>query len=189
MKLIQGLWQRMRSTALSILALSVGVTLSSAAFAGKTSQSGTTLQAYKTIDICSRPDGKWLYSGEVSVWNEGTSGIATEGLSIYDCIQNKTSGPNFIDKYCAELVDPPGGTVIPAGTDLDTATTFPFSFVGDPLPGTVRNAAKVTITNHSGHLGTPLRGPVRLHLYAGLLGQQAERGLARPLLPERGVLC
>jgi len=116
---------------------------------------GTTLQAYKTLDICDMGDGTWRYSGVVSIWNEGS--LATQGLAILDCVQNKTSGPTFTNQYCA-LLTSGGATSIPPGTTFGTATTFNYSFVAAPLPGTIRNDAKVTITNHSGHLGSPF-GP------------------------------
>jgi hypothetical protein len=119
-------------------------------------QSGATLQAYKTIDICDLGDGTWRYSGVVSVWNEGTT-VATTGLKIVDCIQNKVSGPTWANAHCSILTD--GGIVsIPPGTTFGTAITFAYSFVAAPLPGTIRNDALVTITNHSGHIGVPF-GP------------------------------
>ena len=63
---------------------------------------GATLSASKTVDICSVGDtGLWRYSGAVSIWNDGA--VATQGLAIYDCIQNKDSGPKFTDNYCAYL--------------------------------------------------------------------------------------
>lgn len=117
-------------------------------------KNGTTLAAYKTIDICSvssNPD-IWRYSGEVSIWNQGA--VDTEGLQITDFLQNKTgtdwqSGPVLLSL---------AGTVIPKGTTQLTAITFPYTWEGAALPGTVRNVATITITNHSGSLGTP-KGP------------------------------
>ena len=62
---------------------------------------GTTLQASKTIDVCVNSDGSYTYSGVVSVWNEGA--LATQGLSIVDCVQNKVSGPVWTDNFCQQL--------------------------------------------------------------------------------------
>ncbi len=59
-------------------------------------QSGATLQAFKTIDICDLGNGKWRYLGVVSVWNEGSTD--TQGLKIVDCVQNNVSGPHFTDQ-------------------------------------------------------------------------------------------
>ena len=129
-------------------------------------QSGATLQAFKTIDICDLGNGKWRYSGVVSVWNE--SSTDTQGLKIVDCVQNKVSGPHFTDQYCSILTDG-GVVVIPAGTTAGTAITFHYSFVQDSLPGTIRNDAKLTITNHSGSLGTPF-GPEPKATWVGDVG-------------------
>jgi hypothetical protein len=130
------------------------------------SAAGATLQASKTIDICDPGDGvNWIYSGEVSVWNEGVTD--TQGLKIFDCIQQKNvSGPNFTDQYCAVLTDL-GVVVIPGLTPEETAITFPYSFTAAPLDRTIRNRAKVTITNHSGQTpGTPF-GPEPKATYTG----------------------
>jgi hypothetical protein len=113
----------------------------------------------KTIDICVLPglndqgEVQWRYSGDVSVWNEGV--VDTQNLTIIDTIQKKGSGSTWVDKYSAVLA-PPG--VIPAGTTLATATVFPYSFDATKLTGDIRNVATITITNHSGSLGTP-KGP------------------------------
>ena len=124
------------------------------ALAQKPGQNGTTLAASKTIDICSLDDQTWLYSGEVSVWNEGV--LDTVGLAIKDCIQHKITG-KFADVYCAASFDP-APTSIPAGTTKETATVFKYTITGAPLPGDIRNAAAVTILNHSGSLGKA-KGP------------------------------
>ena len=126
-------------------------------------QNGTTLAASKTIEICSRADGQWEYSGEVSVWNSGV--INTEGFKIVDTIQSKISGPTWTTRFTSDTVAPVG-TVIPAGTTQLTALTFPYSFVGPALQGDIRNVAKVTITNHSGQLGKVF-GPEPKATYLG----------------------
>jgi len=122
---------------------------------GASPKAGATLQASKTIDVCALDQSTWRFSGVVSVWNEGNRD--TQGLTIYDCIQNKVSGPTWTDNYCQFLTS--GGTVvIPALTFEVDAIAFPYSVSAAPLPGTIRNDAKVTITNHSAHIGTPF-GP------------------------------
>ena len=91
----------------------------------------------------------------VSVWNEGSRD--TQGLTIYDCIQNKVSGPTWTNAYCQYLTS--GGAVVIPGLTLEVnAIPFPYSVSAAPLPGTIRNDARLTITNHSGHIGTPF-GP------------------------------
>jgi hypothetical protein len=115
-------------------------------------RNGTTLAAYKTLDICSVNATTWRYFGAVSLYNEGA--VATEGLVITDKLQNKT-GTVWIDGPTAFSVS---GTVIPPGTTATTAVVFPYLIEGVPLDGLIRNVATITITNHSGSLGTP-KGP------------------------------
>jgi hypothetical protein len=116
-------------------------------------KNGTTLAAYKTLDICiAQVDPvKWRYSGDIAVWNEGA--VATQGLTIIDTIQHKVGtewvlGLNVPITVTAE---------IPAGTTSLTPTIFHYSVDDYPLSGTVRNVANVTITNHSG--STVPKGP------------------------------
>jgi hypothetical protein len=124
---------------------------SSGAFAqGK---NGTTLAAYKTLDVCSMNETTWQYSGVVSVWNEGA--VDTVGFLLNDWIQNQVVGPTWTNRY--NPIASSGG-LIPKGTNLGTATTFSYSVEGAPLPGTIRNVASITILNHSGSLGTA-KGP------------------------------
>jgi hypothetical protein len=125
---------------------------------------GTTLAAYKTIDICVVDANTWKYSGEVAVWNEGA--VDTQGLKICDYIQKKNiSGPNWTTVFGKDEIG--GGAVIAAGTTQQTATAFPYSFQGAPITSVdIRNVADVTILNHSGHLGTPF-GPSPKATYAG----------------------
>jgi hypothetical protein len=122
---------------------------------GASLKAGTTLQASKTIDICALDQNTWRYSGVVSVWNEGN--LDTQGLTIHDCIQNKVSGPTWASPYC-QYVTSGGTVVIPALTFEVDAIPFPYSFTAAPLPGSIRNDASVTITNHSAHIGKPF-GP------------------------------
>src|SRR6266581_77203 len=91
----------------------------------------TTLTASKTLDICTPDAGAtWVYSGEISVWNEGA--VDTQGLTITDCIQNSTGGPEGGNTYCSPTdfsitsSITPTPTVIPAGTTKETATTFTY---------------------------------------------------------------
>jgi hypothetical protein len=144
-----------RSFAVAVLALA-------AVPAWAAGKNGTTLAASKTIDICQLADGSWHYSGEVSVWNEGA--VATVGLAIQDCIQNKTDSGPFVDTYCGNL----SVTEIPAGTTEPNATVFPYSFDAAPLDPYIRNVARVTILNHSGSIGIP-KGPQPRATWTGLV--------------------
>jgi hypothetical protein len=145
-----------RSNLKALLALAVSALIfigSGAALAAKPpgTTNGTTLQASKTVDVCANDDGSYTYSGVVSVWNEGA--LATQGLSIIDCVQNKVSGRVWTDNFCQQLNT--SGTQIPAFTFEAGATLFPYSASNGLLPGDIRNSAKVTILNHSGSIGTP----------------------------------
>lgn len=157
---------------LALGALALVAVAGSPAYAQKKTEgkSGTTLAASKTLDICTvsdpndTPDNPlddiWRYSGEVSVWNEGA--VDTMGLIVNDWIQNKTVG-QFKDQYQALYQV---GPEIQAGTTLETATVFPYSIDAAALAGDIRNRVKVTITNHSGSLGTPT-GPEPKATYSG----------------------
>lgn len=127
--------------------------------------SGTTLAASKTIEICRVNDSTWRYYGEISVWNQGV--VFTQGLAIQDCIQNKTGSGQFADVpgYCTTTFDPLLQEIAPGTTDL-TADVYKYKIEGAPLTGDIRNIARVTITNHSGSLGTP-KGPEPKATYEG----------------------
>lgn len=133
-------------------------------------QSGTTLAAYKTLDICEvTPETEnapavWYYSGVIAVWNEGA--VPTEGLAIVDVIQNKLSGPTWNPAYSVSITLEPA--VIPAGTTREEATVFTYGYEGPALLGDIRNVVTVTITNHSGSLGTP-KGPEPKATWNGLV--------------------
>jgi hypothetical protein len=142
-------------TALAVMAVST-----TPAFARPTpAQNGTTLAAYKTIDICDElnANGKWTVFGEIAVWNEGA--VDTVGLAITDTVYIKV-GSKFVVLCSATILDPI--TEIPAGTTLATATIFKYACeitAGSVLAtDTVKNTANITILNHSGSLGTP-KGP------------------------------
>lgn len=128
-------------------------------------QNGTTLAAYKTIDICQvraptdTDPGLWRYSGEIALWNEGA--VDTVGLTIVDVIENKVGNGKWQTAYTTLTISPVQGVdtlVIPAGTTMETAITIPYSYDGPPLPGMIRNRATITILNHSSSLGKP-KGP------------------------------
>jgi hypothetical protein len=117
-------------------------------------QSGTSLQAAKTIDICVQSDGLWRFSGVITVSNTGAQ--ETQNLTITDRVEWKKGNMDWT-QLCYALVGYAGQ--IPA---LQTAT-FPYACVSPPPPGwqtgvAIRNQALVTITNHSGQLGQPF-GP------------------------------
>lgn len=147
-------------------ALSGFVVVAAVTFAGPVAfaagVNGTTLAGYKTIDICTVDDATWRYSGEIAVWNEGATD--TVGLAISDLIEHKT-GNKWV-KAADVPVDYSGE--IPAGTTQETALTFPYSIDLEPLAGTIRNNATITILNHSGHLNKPF-GPNPKATYAGLM--------------------
>lgn len=137
----------------------VAVATMAAPASAASGKSGTTLAAYKTIDVCevspateSAP-AVWRYSGQIAAWNEGA--VATLGLSIVDTIQQDL-GSGFAGAFTCGLTDPV--TEIAAGTTLLTATTFNYSCDGPAILGGIRNSAQLTILNHSGSVGTP-KGP------------------------------
>ena len=110
------------------------------------------MAASKTVDICSVGDGTWIYSGVVSVWNEGA--VDTINLAVNDCIQSKSGNGQYKDVLasCALISAP--GQVIQAGTLQVNATTFDYAYQGPPIAtGYIRNIARVTILNHSGNIG------------------------------------
>jgi hypothetical protein len=116
------------------------------------SKNGTTLAAFKTIDVCAVDTGIWRYSGVLAVYNEGV--VATQGLVINDRIQNKTD-TTWIDGPVALHSE---GEIIPSGTTYATAIMFPYTTDSAALPGLIRNVATITIMNHSGSMGIP-KGP------------------------------
>jgi len=130
------------------------------------SRAGTTLAAYKTIDICDLGNGMWRYSGEIAVWNEGA--VDTVGFTINDWIEVKpfnSAGPEWIKLGDVFVNYMP--REIPAGTTQETAIVFPYS-VNLPacMYGYIRNNVQLTILNHSGSLGTP-KGPNPKATYMG----------------------
>lgn len=148
--------------------VSLAMVLGSGPTLAQNNRNGTTLAAAKTIDICVVEGATvptWKYSGVVSVWNEGV--IDTIGFKMQDCIQNKPGTGQFKDVagYCTTSFDP-AIHEITAGTTLATASTFNYAILGLPLSGDIRNIARPTITNHSGHLGQAY-GPEPKATWAG----------------------
>ncbi len=112
-------------------------------------QSGATLDASKTFDICSIDSTTWRYSGIISVWNSGA--VSTIGLAINDFVESKVGGgPDWTFGF---IVPVAVSGEIPAGTTEGTAVTFPYSIDAPAVVGSIRNNLTVTILNHSGHLG------------------------------------
>ena len=85
--------------------------------------------------------------GEVCVTNGGER--PTENLKIVDTVQYKTGSGQFQD-YVSVSVNPSAKPVLEPGESY----CYPYTVAFAPVPDAqYRNAAKVTITNHSGHLG------------------------------------
>ena len=118
-------------------------------------KAGTTLAAYKTIDICKVDDSTWRISGDIAVWNEGV--VDTTGLHIVDTVQNKPGSQTTWTAVagCNPALDITPAQQIPAGTTQLTATSFQYSCLSAPLQDYIRNSVVVTILNHSGSVGTP----------------------------------
>lgn len=131
-------------------------------------KNGTTLAAYKTLDICEVNSTTWRYSGLIALWNQGA--VATTGLAITDQVQYKVGTTWSLGFYVPITIY----GEIPAGTTLDTATVFPYSVDRGPLPGTVRNVASITITNHSG--STVPKGPETKFTYTGTVTPCTQTG-------------
>lgn len=90
--------------------------------------------------------------GEVCVTNGGS--VATEGLQILDVIQTKSGGSNYQDLK-SQAIPVAQKAVLVAGESY----CYPYEITFTGTPGSqYRNTARVTITNHSGHLGSPF-GP------------------------------
>lgn len=145
-----------------MLAAALGVGAPAMAQEVQNGQNGTTLAAYKTLDICTVDDGIWRYSGVIAVWNEGVQD--TSGLKIEDVIQNKT-GKQWLNALYPDVFV---SGEIPAGTTKLTATSFPYSIEAGSLAGAIRNSATVTILNHSGQLGKAF-GPSPKATYSGTM--------------------
>lgn len=146
-----------------LMACGGGSSMQSDAQAARQGVNATTLAGYKTLDICRVDEATWRYSGVISVWNTGA--LDTVGFTIDDFVESKT-GNKFAKAFDVFTSYQPGE--IPAGTTLETATTFPYSVDAAPLAGTIRNNASLTILNHSNYVGTAF-GPNPKATYAGEL--------------------
>jgi len=135
----------------AIAALAAAVFVIRPAFAAQGGQSGATLQADKTIEICDNGDGTWTFSGAVAVWNTGTNNAT--GCQITDVVEQKNvSGPNW-SPLCTALDMASCGNLsgtVPGGTDENHAFSTTYSCEAPAATRTVRNNAQVTIDNHSG---------------------------------------
>jgi hypothetical protein len=90
--------------------------------------------------------------GEVCITNGGA--VATENLTVTDIIQYKTGSGQF-QNLVSNPVDLSTKPVLLPGETY----CYPYSFEFEPVDGAIyRNEADITITNHSGYLGTPF-GP------------------------------
>lgn len=90
--------------------------------------------------------------GDVCVTNGGS--VPTQGLAIVDVVQVKTGSGQFQD-YASKPVDVSSKPVLAAGE----TKCYPYEVTFTPVKDAdYRNTARVTITNHSGHLGEPF-GP------------------------------
>lgn len=80
--------------------------------------------------------------------------VPTQGLSIVDVVQVRTGSGQFQD-HASKPVDVSSKPVLAAGE----TKCYPYEVTFAPVDGAqYRNTARVTITNHSGHLGEPF-GP------------------------------
>jgi hypothetical protein len=157
---------------MAVIAVGVLVARHEVAAAGPKGVNGTTLTAYKTLDICEVAPASgdtpaiWRYFGEIAVWNTGA--IDTVGLAIDDWIQTKVAGGQYYNilqvpqgqisiksnPYNVTLASPLGE--IQAGTTQTTATVFSYWVEGPALdPLYIKNVANITILNHSNYIGTP----------------------------------
>lgn len=115
-------------------------------------QNGTgLLVSLLTVGVC-QTGGQLTASGAITVTNEGS--VATEGLTLSPRMQYKAGRGPFQNLAGAAQ------TIVPAVQLAAGSTeTYAFSFTFTPVAGAkYRLAARVTITNHSGSLGTP-KGP------------------------------
>lgn len=118
----------------------------------------------EAIDICSGNEGSVYYTitliktqvGEVDVYGvRGTitvhngGAVATENLKLVDQVEYKTGAGQFQDLLGASQIIIPTTQLGPGETGY-----YDYEITFDPIEGaTYRNSVKVTITNHSGHLG------------------------------------
>jgi hypothetical protein len=88
-------------------------------------------------------------SGTITVWNGPDGDRPTENLKIVDQVEYKTGSESFQPLPGATQTIIPSQQLAP-----DERRTYDYHIPFTPIPGaTYRNTVKVTITNHSGHLG------------------------------------
>lgn len=113
--------------------------------------SGNTGSIYYTITLTKTQVGEvdvYGVRGTITVYNGGA--VATENLKLVDQVEYQTGGGPYEDL--------PGATqTITPTTQLGPGETgyYNYEITLTPVPGarSYRNSVKVTITNHSGHLG------------------------------------
>ncbi len=113
--------------------------------------SGNTVPVHYTITLTKTQVAEvdvYGVRGTITVLNDGDE--PTENLTIVDTIEYKLSGgPTWypIDSY----------TFNPDVLNPGETGEYPYEFVFTPVPDAVeyRNSANITITNHSGSIGTP----------------------------------
>lgn len=93
-----------------------------------------------------------FFSGEVCVKNGGA--VPTQDLQIIV----KLTNPSGSTLYGTNMVNVSGNPVLDSGETGCYPYTVTFSNPADAVAGTYKVTADITITNHSGHLGTPF-GP------------------------------
>jgi hypothetical protein len=140
------------------------VAVASAALVTPAAATDTTLWAKKTLDICIIDKYKWKYSGEIIVKNTGH--YSTYGLALKDRICLGYTCPASYAHIVPSPASASGGfdpdpntssvTIAPGQTRV-----FEYFLKAPPLDPAkeIRNEAKVTIKNYSGHAGTDF-GPV-----------------------------
>lgn len=125
---------------LPALALALGALILGSVQARADGQSGTTLSAVVT-GACG--NGNSTFSGVITVTNGG--GVATENLTI----TAQLTSPSGAIVYQTEPIDVSAHPVLQPGESY----SYPYSFTL-PKNATYKVTAYITITNHSGHLGT-----------------------------------
>ena len=93
--------------------------------------------------------------GEICVTNDG--GVPTEGLAIADTVLYQDGGGPY--QPLAGATNVPVDVSANPVLDPGESHCYPYEIEFTPVPGaSYKNSAQVTITNHSGSLGTP-KGP------------------------------
>jgi hypothetical protein len=121
--------------------------------AGKGGSSGTSLLASKTAVltwVCENGEPRLHMVGTITITNSGA--VATSGLTITDVVQWRDGTMN---DWAQETTFPVATGPLAAGETRN----YPYDVVITSRDdATYRNTANITITNHSGNLGTPF-GP------------------------------